>query len=78
MFTLSYKFKNNSNSTTIEFSDMEEVKEFLDEDFNISDISDIDKVKLLQVISEYMYLLSKYMDTETHLMSFLIDLNKAF
>ena len=43
-----------------------------------NDISDIDKVKLLHVISEYMYLLSKYMDTETHFLSFLIDLNKSF
>jgi replication factor C subunit 2/4 len=43
-----------------------------------NDISDANKVKLLYVISEYMYLLSKYMDTETHLMAFLIDLNKSF
>jgi len=43
-----------------------------------NDISDNNKVKLLHVISEYMYLLSKYMDTDTHLMSFLIDLNKSF
>jgi DNA polymerase III delta prime subunit len=43
-----------------------------------NDISDVNKVNLLHVISEYMYLLSKYMDTETHLMSFLIDLNKSF
>jgi replication factor C subunit 2/4 len=46
---------------------------------NISnDISDVNKIKLLHVISEYMYLLSKYMDTETHLMAFLIDLNRLF
>jgi replication factor C subunit 2/4 len=43
-----------------------------------NDISDTNKIKLLNVISEYMFLLSKYMDTETQLMSFLIDLCKKF
>jgi replication factor C subunit 2/4 len=43
-----------------------------------NDILDVDKVKLLHIISEYMYLLSKYMDTDTHLLAFLIDLDKKF
>ena len=57
MFTLYYKFKNNESGTSIEFSDMEDVKEFLDEDLNISDISDIDEdVLRIKGIDEFVLL----------------------
>lgn len=57
MFTLYYKFKNNESGTSIEFSDMEGVKEFLDEDLNISDISDIDEdVLRIKGIDEFVLL----------------------
>jgi len=39
-----------------------------------NDFTDVQKIKLLKIISEYMYELSKYMDTDTQLLSFLIAL----
>ncbi len=41
-----------------------------------NDISEANKIKILTIISEYMYSISKSMDTDIQLTSFLIDLNQ--
>ncbi len=41
-----------------------------------NDISEANKIKTLTIISEYMYSISKSMDTDIQLTSFLIDLNQ--
>jgi len=43
MFTVSYKYKVNEKGMIVEFSDMDGVLEFLEEDFGITDLSDIDR-----------------------------------
>lgn len=46
MISVSYKYKVNENGSVVEFVDMEDMLEFLEEDFGITDLSVVNR-KLL-------------------------------